>query len=439
MSEFMAAEELKGLTSLPGELLCSIGAMLPRSDHCSLRLTCRTIEMKLFVPFARKYFSHFQVMRTDFSLQTLADIAASRVAPFLKQVILATELLETEFENLTMFINRDKDMTMSRTRANASKLLEIRDYPQPRFPVRRRRPHHPLRCTNYGFSTFMTKSCLPTAATQFLPRRGATEEDVSAFQMILSAAGRAHAAPRTLSTIINRDIGLQSMAFQLPAAVGETVWPVVSKLEEIHLEINGGQSTQSLVNFLSHAKRLRILSLNFVVSNELHGEIFNWLASVNSFQSPYNPEAQAIGLCQLDLQNATIPVETMISISSNFNYTLTTLALSEINLAATIADLEDNSPGIQQRPWDKFLESLTLFDSRLDTICICMPIDCASTSRTVVQRRNFSVRNSLYQSVSYSGPSVCEVLEGLSLSLKPNSPWEPDVEGKLQFSGDVFY
>jgi hypothetical protein len=77
------------LASLPTEILVIVASSLTTVEYGKLRLTCKTIEQKLFPFFATEFFSIRQFMLFELSLQCLVNISKHpRLSSFVKKLIL---------------------------------------------------------------------------------------------------------------------------------------------------------------------------------------------------------------------------------------------------------------------------------------------------------------------------------------------------------------
>lgn len=81
------------LLSLPIEILVLIAANLEASDYGALRLSCRALDDCLFPCFAQAFFASKCFFRNGYSFSVLHDISESRLSPYVKTVVLSTELL----------------------------------------------------------------------------------------------------------------------------------------------------------------------------------------------------------------------------------------------------------------------------------------------------------------------------------------------------------
>jgi hypothetical protein len=79
---------------VPTELLVNITSHLTTPDYGSVRLTCSTVEKKVWDSFAKEFFTRKQFMLTRPSLQALIDISNhDSLKGYLKKVIIGTNLV----------------------------------------------------------------------------------------------------------------------------------------------------------------------------------------------------------------------------------------------------------------------------------------------------------------------------------------------------------
>lgn len=266
------------LIALPVELLCLVASHLDNgTDYGSLRATCKHAEASLFGLFAKKYFSHFQVIRTDFSLQTLVDISKSRFAPYLKQVILGTEVPEQQYplrypdisssyevegpvvdQETFMSSGCDREMLIEAFKSLPLEVVGIRDddflplYP----PIRRRMELLPFSKKSHGYNTVARSRA---GGCQYWD----VSQAVSCLQTLLDALGRANATPKTLKTMMDCR-NLEERAFEISSPERlETLQPVLHHLQSLELEVSAGAWTQNLRLFLSQTDGLQSLRLHF--------------------------------------------------------------------------------------------------------------------------------------------------------------------------------
>lgn len=77
---------------LPAEVLTRIARPLSTPELSSLRLTCKSIERKLFASWSYEFFRKRQFMISTFSLQTLINIAQhEHLGPMLKHVCIGLD------------------------------------------------------------------------------------------------------------------------------------------------------------------------------------------------------------------------------------------------------------------------------------------------------------------------------------------------------------
>ncbi|OTB15592.1 hypothetical protein K445DRAFT_317858 [Daldinia sp. EC12] len=103
------------LTTIPLETLTQVILDLDRKDCSALRLVCRKFDFILLPIFAKRYFEIIRFMRTKYSLQALVDISESRLASYLKHVLI--EIDAPILDNITVFAylqNHDEEVAVDR-------------------------------------------------------------------------------------------------------------------------------------------------------------------------------------------------------------------------------------------------------------------------------------------------------------------------------------
>ncbi|KAL1404888.1 hypothetical protein Q8F55_008499 [Vanrija albida] len=266
------------LLDLPAELLIHISDSLPSRDVGRLRLTCTAVDTAL-AHTTRLTFGTVSLVATQAGLDTLAAIAASPVAPYVKQVVVGRQLI---------FVGT---RGVSPARAEQFNLLGLRD---PRGPHRHPKSSisevFPLPGADTPFARQLGAAltalpCLQEASvglgylqmTRFADRMhfrpllnrtapvwfpfglrellsnrerqargGGYVSDVydpqivnAVFRDLVFALAHAHAAGTTTATILYEHAGLDDTTFALTVAEKELVAPFLTTLKHMYLSLRG--------------------------------------------------------------------------------------------------------------------------------------------------------------------------------------------------------
>ncbi|KAI1486191.1 hypothetical protein F5X96DRAFT_260985 [Biscogniauxia mediterranea] len=467
---------LPSLTTIPLEILLQITSYLAIADYGAVRLSCKQIEDSLFRSFAHTYFRKVQFMRTDFSLQALVDLSNSRLAPFLKHLVIGTEILDpgvchipisadyrrrsdgrtdvtpneikynkfnTMCADQVIFLNSGHDQQML-CEAFAKLDLDVVGIRSPTVYG----PAPRDACTSLGTSMVHRETSIDLKRVGIYygwggdARDSTTRANVSCVHSLLWALGRSGLRPKKFETTMG-GILLGDEAFIIPAFMEKTLLPVLSEFEELDLKVDGsstryrqiiappGQSpykveTYYLRNFFSHLTRLERLRLQLSLD---YDGFFNWLGAPPpagdysgppGFEPPGSPAFTR--LSELQLTKCTIPVEDMLDIARKFSKTLHKLSLRQITLSdgAALRTI-DHEPKVDI--WVGFLSKLARIGRHLREVHLCDP---AQRSGNVERSLLFRDGEISSHEFCYAGPDMSDELERLSTKIKiPESHWYP--------------
>ncbi|KAI5918438.1 hypothetical protein F4810DRAFT_715431 [Camillea tinctor] len=452
------------LTNIPLEILLQITSYLAIVDYGAVRLTCKQIEDSLFRSFAHTYFQKIQFMRTDFSLQALVDLSRSRLAPFLKHLVIGTEILDpslyhtpisadyrrrtegrtdvtpdevkhNKFNTLcadqVIFLNSGQDQLML-CEAFANLNLDVIGIRSP--------PKYdpPPRDASLGTSMIHRETSVDLKRVGIYSswlgdiRDSTARSNTSCVHSILCALAKSGLKPKKFENALS-DILLGDEAFIIPAFMEKTFLPVLSTFQELDLRVIGdcryrqvvaptGQSpykveTYYLRNFFSHLARLERLHLH--VSADCDG-FFNWLGSpppVGDYTGPlgFEPPGSPVFtyLSELQLTKCVLPIEDMLGIARKFSKTLRKLVLCRLILTDGSLRLINHEPKVDL--WSSFLHKMALIGRNLSEIQLYEP---AQRSGNLECNLVFSDGGISSYEFRYAGPDMSEELDRLSQKVK---------------------
>ncbi|KAI1505981.1 hypothetical protein F5X99DRAFT_366786 [Biscogniauxia marginata] len=461
------------LTNVPLEILLQITSYLTIADYGAVRLTCKQIEDSLFRSFAHNYFRKMQFMRTDFSLQALIDISQSRLAPFLKHVVIGTEILDPGVCHIPISADYRR-RTDGRTNVTANEIkynkfstmcadqvvllstghdqqmlseafsnlnLDVIGIRSP--PVYGPAPRDA--CTSLGTAKVHRETSIDLKRVGIYygwggdARDSTTRANVSCVHNILSALGKSGLSPKKLETTMG-GILLGDDAFIIPSFMQKTLLPVLSKLEELDIKVDGsstryrqiiapaGESpykveTYYLRNFLSHLTHLERLHLQLSLD---YDGFFSWLGSppsIEDYRGPpgFEPPGSPVfaHLSELTLTKCTIPVEDMLHIVRKFSRTLRKLSLHQVTLSDGALRLLNHEPRVDI--WVGFLTKLARIGRDIREIHFNDPAQRSGNAERGLLFRDGEISSPHF---SYTGPNMREELESLSQKVKiPESHW----------------
>ncbi|KAI1343457.1 hypothetical protein F5Y15DRAFT_234205 [Xylariaceae sp. FL0016] len=424
-----------GITMVPLEILLEVGSYLGVADYGAMRLSCRQLERALFTAFAQAFFRQMHFMRTDFSLQALIDISKSRFAPFLKHVVIGTELLDpglfhiphsalhaprrsaanrninpeevkytifnTMCANQAFLLNAGHDQQML-TEAFSNLDLEavgIRAHPV-YGPIA---PETPM---SYGTAKIRRETSIDLRSAASWSSRDDTRANAVCIYNILSALARSGSQPAKFETSLGGP-GLGDDAFIIPQFIHSSVLPSMAKLKEVDLKVHGSSTryrriispdtpsphileTYNLRQFLSFLPNLERLRLKLVFN---YDGFFEWLGSSRTreykgqadFAPPSSPQFES--LRELELTRCKMSTEHLIRIIRKFACSLQKLSLHDITL--TSDKPQDNiGEELRESAWVTFISALARYGENLTEVRITSPLERLSVDERLLEFRD---------------------------------------------------
>lgn len=351
------------LANMPPEMLVRVASFLTTPELGALRRSCKDIEMKLFVDFAREFFTKRQFLIEHESLEALVGISRHpALASRLCEVLISSAeyapgpgLMCSRIQN--GYVNRDmllhtglaRDM-LAEVFSNLPNLktVGLRDYDG---GGRIRDGPHAL-WRSWGWSLFSSPVCLY--------RRS----DAVLFPMLLSALDQANARPSNIEVLTRNGLKLQTDAFHLPR--NTTISSVLAGLKTLMLVIGDDKAPRLCADvediplrlFLHHTTQLQSLRLNFEPQQMMGERIVDWLGrpfSVAATSAPLTdsptPPVHLPSLTSLELGGITLSPACLIRTLAKLH--LQSFSLHRINLQYPGRD------SMGQDFWAQFLSQLS--------------------------------------------------------------------------------
>jgi hypothetical protein len=417
-----SSEEV-GLETLPIEMLTKIAAYLSTPELLSLRLTSRTIEVKLFNDFAKYYFAKKQFMLTAESLQCLVDISLHpKLSTVLEHVIISVDsyLLGTAqtpdhfpgndpdtkrarckkyregYYNQFMLLTTGRDrqlLTEAFRNLNNLKTVGLRDYNN----GRRSRDGPDALWRAYGAGTVMRElgvSLLnvPLGISTAVCAGSGTPPDFAAraFVTLLQALGESGATPENVEILSKRtEVMLPEHAFQIPQYLEPTVATVLSGLKSLLLTADFA-ANQRLIpypetsaddpipKFLCLVPNLIHLRLNCQQRHAGIAHFLTWLASTDADSpTPLLPRLEQLdfgmfGVPYDKLSNHTSDLDPLSGVVERFGRTLKALNFWKITLLDSAAQADAMRQAKELRPhrWAELLAHLPRLAPGLDRLTV---------------------------------------------------------------------
>lgn len=376
------------LFNLPVETIHSIGQQLPRTDFCNARLTCRSLTNGLDMQFRTDFFSTRQFMMSDFSLGALVDISKSRLAPFVRNIELGTDIpdarwvmtnehrqmLEEGFANLTSLecvIVRDcaptilqSDRGRRQARSYGVRTLAERYMTQysPCIPLYYMIPMGPV-------SSWPTTTHMP-------PLDLLLNTIYKSATLALAKAG----SPVTAIEVINRCSGMKALikeTLAIPEEEEAIMSPFLAQLKRLHLRLRiasgetQGTGTQFVVlTYLLRCSSLENLRINaHSIHYGDHGQLLRELCDGNMRQmlstryptyfthSPLaklpDPLEMLPNLWDLSLGYLSVSAEDLLRVVTRFSSTLRQFSLRRVGLSG----IDFEAPIV--RDWRYFFKEMS--------------------------------------------------------------------------------
>ncbi|KAK4467217.1 hypothetical protein QBC42DRAFT_247112 [Cladorrhinum samala] len=379
MTSRIDAQASAYLLQVPLEVLTRITYYIPTVDLANVRLTCKGLESQLFNFFAYEFFRKKQFMVSTASLQALIDISKhATLSPFLKHVIIATDRATGFFGGTTLDTDQKLQFQLALADNNVLmtgvardmlaeafsnlpnlEIVDIRDFNS----LSRNRDGLGVPWRSFGSVTLARDIGLPLTTHPIL------SNDVyasSVFQQVMTALAVAGARPKNVEVLLrNRGWGLFDWAFAIPANHEQSLVGVLSNLKVLHLSLSVRQEPLMIRKFLSCARDITWLRLNFsnLAALELQ-MVFDWLSlKEGELEDRYDTPAAAHLLVpgcafpkleRLDIGNADLKPSALLKTIAKFAGTLRTISLRRLHLV----DQKNRDPALKKNPWVDFFEAL---------------------------------------------------------------------------------
>ncbi|KAK4164287.1 hypothetical protein QBC43DRAFT_49402 [Cladorrhinum sp. PSN259] len=372
------------LVDLPLEMLLRITYHIPTPDLANVRLTCKALESKLFKYFAQEFFRKKQFMVSKSSLQALIDISKHpNLGPVLEHLIIATDRPGNGFFNGGNSSAADaasKKLNLQIAQAEAKimmsgglcrdmlaeafsnlpnlQIVDLRDFNS----HSRNRDGFGSPWRSFG-SVILSRSIAAPVTTH--PINYDDDYASSLFVNITTALATANVRPQNIEVLLrNRNWSLFDWAFEIPPHLDQSFVSLLSGIKTLHLSLSMRQAPLTIRKFLSYAKNVTWLRINFNhVSAEESEALFSWLALTEGEEDPnYTtiPDLQVKGISfphieRFDIGTADIWPLTLLNVIKKFAPTLRDLSLRRLSLKERYGSsmLED-----KVSPWPRFLDNL---------------------------------------------------------------------------------
>ncbi|KAH8894095.1 hypothetical protein GQ53DRAFT_804955 [Thozetella sp. PMI_491] len=399
------------ITKCPPEILDGIASCLDSRDIKLLRLSCRYVDACVLRAFAQVPFHDVHVMRCRPSLQALVDLSSTRLGFYVKRLVVSNEVLHDynhraawcsyqrnlkrdikrdnlyrDFINLSeeqkaiMATGEDRKMLVKALSNLDLDVVGMRDFqPNPVFTSWNRPP----RLWSIGSRDIYLKAGMKLDDMRPLTHLDPTNkkfsrEDGSCFLMLLQALGTAKARPKRFEVYFDGACAFPDYAMDIPVHMEPCVVPMISGLEDVHLEVNGDYlrdrmespttPTLRLRRFLSHTSSVRSLSISFRELTEWQSGFIAWLGGQPSQELPEAglsgpPPVSLTQLQCLHLSGVTTSTEAVLHVIQKVSRTLQSLALTDLNLRGKLHSA-DGDGGSASEPCRQLMASLLPLSGR---------------------------------------------------------------------------
>ncbi|KAI6093252.1 hypothetical protein F4821DRAFT_222517 [Hypoxylon rubiginosum] len=239
---------MPSLLTIPLEILLQTSSYLEVEDFGAFRLTCKYIEDSLFSTFIRHYLNLNErpFSCVEFRLQALIDISKSRLSPYLKHVVIASELLPAVYapdhididtsdpEDLEAILG---DVEFLQQRADQKVFLNTGQYQMMLVEAFCNLNHLEKVVIQDNDQCFRDSTLLDNPGG----RNGVEYlwsikriSHASCLQNVLYALGKSGARPKQLDILFSKDF-LSDDAFNLPSFMEEAVLPVLANIEALYI------------------------------------------------------------------------------------------------------------------------------------------------------------------------------------------------------------
>lgn len=401
------------LLPLPTEILVVIASGLDAEGYGALRLSCKSLEERLFPYFAEKFFTSKHFFRNYYSLSVLRDISESRLGPFVKTVVLGTELLPSDLfrwsdnasvdDCLKVFADQrslcasgwDRDLLF----LSFSKLPNLEGVAVQEFEgdCFHDSPLVPARIkAGYGLKGLMEEFGIDNMSAFRQDEFDEEEVGISCVQAVLSSAARAKKPLKAFKIAyhIQGQRAIACDALHIPFFQRLEIPPILSSLEDLHLDVfqkrltpwplmtGAGQvydtvecDTFPLRKFLGYTGQLRRLTLRQLNHKESKDGFWDWMAANPTvvYKGPGDaarlttpPPAAFSHLQELRLGVMQVPIEPLTDLVRKIAPTLRKLFFRQIMLIHKPEDPDRNSlPG---NVWKELFRVLLEVGGNLDDI-----------------------------------------------------------------------
>lgn len=396
-------ENPRSLLPLPTELLVLIASDLNAEDYGALRLSCKSLADRLFPYFAEKFFTTKHFFRNYYSLSVLRDISESRLSPYVKSVILGTELLPSDLwrwsnrnsvtvdDCLKVFADQrslcasgwDRDLLfLSFSKLPNLESVSVLEYEGDCFEDELDTPRtNETTKAGYGLKGLMAEFGIRDMSAFRQDEFDEEEVGISCVQAVLAAAARTRRPLKTFK-IIYHSGGQRAIAcdaLHIPFFQKKEIPPILATIEELHLDVfqkrltpwplvtGAGQvfdtvecDTFPLRVFLGHTSQLRRLTLGQLNHQESKDGFWDWLAANPNakYKGPGDaarlttpPPVALNHLQELRLKGVRVPLAPMSALIRKISSTLRILSFHQAMLFNISADKDHN--GLPRNLWEE--------------------------------------------------------------------------------------
>lgn len=396
------------LLSLPTEILEIVANELSAEDYGALRLSCKLLEMRLFPHFAPKFFTSKHFFRNYYSLSVLGDISESRLASFVKTVVLGTELIpgniygissgDSVNDCLKVYADQrslcasgwDRDLLYS----SFSKLpnlegLVVKEFEgdcdedrfHPSTPQSRARIQ-----AGYGLKSIMQEFGIEDLTAFKQDEFDEEEVGINCVQAVLASAARAK-KPLKSFKIAYHELGCSAVscdALHIPFFQKDIIPPILATIEELHLDVfqkrlipwppstAPGQiydyiecDTFPLRKFLGYTGELRCLTLRQLDHMEPKDGFWDWMAAdpTAKYQGPGDsarlvtpPPVAFNHLRELHLGHMRVPIKPLTNLLRKIAPTMRNLNFCRMLVYNVSAD--PSHDGLPRNLWKEVFRVL---------------------------------------------------------------------------------
>lgn len=404
------------LLPLPTEIHVIIANELRAEDYGALRLSCKSLDDRLFPYFAKKFFTSKHFFRNYYSLSVLRDISDSRISPYVKTVVLGTELIPSKlyrFSNnasvddcLQAYADQrslcasgwDRDLlSVAFSRLQNLEGVIVQEFEgncdeDPLDPDSARRRTIAGVKAGYGLKSLMEKFGIRNLVAFNQDEFDEEEVGIECVQTILASAARAKKPLKTFK-IAYYDRGFFALAcdaLHIPFFQKNEIPPILATIEDLHLDVlqkrltpwplvTGAGSVYDTVEcdtfplrkFLGYTGQLRRLTLRQLNHQEPKDGFWDWMAAnpTAKYKGPGDaarlttpPPVALPHLRELHLGQMRVPIKPLIGLIGKIAPTIRKLIFRQIMLYNISADPDHN--GLPRNLWKELFR--VLIESHLD-------------------------------------------------------------------------